>query len=113
MKKTTKPPRKFLKETHSEYHVDSGHAGRKRAAAKTGVTIPEAVFESAQKLARKMNMSLSEFCIVALTNYISEQQTGDMPVASPVRRQFGSAEGLIVVADDFDAPLPDFAEHSA
>ena len=113
MQKTTKPQSKSLKETHLEYHVNAGHAGRKRAAAKTGVTIPEAVFESAQKLARKMNMSLSEFYTVALTNYISEQQTEDMPVASPARRQFGSAEDLIVVADDFDAPLPDFAEHSA
>ncbi len=25
-----------------------------------------------------------------------------------VRRQFGSAKGLIAMADDFDAPLPDF-----
>ncbi|HEY4723212.1 MAG TPA: hypothetical protein VII92_15260 [Anaerolineae bacterium] len=113
MKKTTKPQSKILKETHLEYYVDSGHAGRKRAATKTDITIPGAVFESAQKLAQKMNMSLSEFYTVALTNYISEQQTGDVPVVSSARRQFGSAEGLIVVADDFDAPLPDFAEHSA
>jgi antitoxin (DNA-binding transcriptional repressor) of toxin-antitoxin stability system len=26
-------------------------------------------------------------------------------------RQFGSAKGLIVMADDFDAPLADFAEY--
>jgi len=113
MKKTTKPQSKSLKETHLKYHVDAGHAGRKRAATKTDIAIPETVFESAQKLARKMNISLSEFYTVALTNYINEQQTGDVPVASSARRQFGSAEGLIVVAGDFDAPLPDFAEHSA
>jgi prevent-host-death family protein len=31
----------------------------------------------------------------------------------PIRRQpkFGSAKGLIEVADDFDAPLDDFAEY--
>ncbi|HWP47022.1 MAG TPA: hypothetical protein VNM22_07640 [Candidatus Limnocylindrales bacterium] len=31
-----------------------------------------------------------------------------VPVASVARRQFGSAKGLIVMADNFDAPLPDF-----
>lgn len=31
-----------------------------------------------------------------------------VPAASVVRRQFGSAKGLIVMADNFDAPLPDF-----
>lgn len=31
-----------------------------------------------------------------------------VPVVSSARRQFGSAKGLIVMADDFDAPLPDF-----
>lgn len=31
-------------------------------------------------------------------------------VARPKQRHFGSAHGLIVIADDFDDPLPDFAE---
>ncbi len=31
-----------------------------------------------------------------------------VPAVSAVRRQFGSAKGLIVMADNFDAPLPDF-----
>lgn len=31
-----------------------------------------------------------------------------VPAVSPARRQFGSAKGLIVMAEDFDAPLPDF-----
>jgi antitoxin (DNA-binding transcriptional repressor) of toxin-antitoxin stability system len=41
---------------------------------------------------------------------------GNRPVAKLVaipatpHRQFGSAKGLIVMADDFDAPLEDFAE---
>jgi antitoxin (DNA-binding transcriptional repressor) of toxin-antitoxin stability system len=29
------------------------------------------------------------------------------------RRQFGSAKGLITMADDFDAPLDDFCEYMA
>ena len=29
-----------------------------------------------------------------------------VPVVSSTRRQFGSAKGLIVMADNFDAPLP-------
>lgn len=31
-----------------------------------------------------------------------------VPVISSMRRQFGSAKGLIVMSDNFDAPLPDF-----
>jgi antitoxin (DNA-binding transcriptional repressor) of toxin-antitoxin stability system len=40
-----------------------------------------------------------------------EQQVVQLvPVEPPVRRrQFGSARGLIVMSDDFDAPLEDFS----
>ena len=35
-----------------------------------------------------------------------------VPIEPPKRRpQFGSAKGLIEMADDFDAPLQDFAEY--
>lgn len=35
-----------------------------------------------------------------------------VPVQVPTdRRQFGSAKGLIKMADDFDAPLEDFKEY--
>ena len=35
-----------------------------------------------------------------------------VPVAPPVRHpRFGSAKGLIMMADDFDAPLEDFGEY--
>lgn len=35
-----------------------------------------------------------------------------VPVTRPERHpQFGSAKGLITVAEDFDAPLQDFAEY--
>lgn len=30
------------------------------------------------------------------------------PTSKPRQRQFGSAKGLIVMAEDFDDPLPDF-----
>ncbi len=30
----------------------------------------------------------------------------------PAQRTFGSAKGLVSFADDFDAPLDDFAEYS-
>lgn len=37
-----------------------------------------------------------------------------VPIAHPTpKRQFGSAKGLIVMSDDFDAPLSDFAEYMA
>jgi antitoxin (DNA-binding transcriptional repressor) of toxin-antitoxin stability system len=36
-----------------------------------------------------------------------------VPTQRPIRHcQFGSAKGLITMADDFDAPLPDFAEYT-
>jgi len=31
--------------------------------------------------------------------------------AVPAMRQFGSAKGLVVMAEDFDAPLPDFNQY--
>jgi antitoxin (DNA-binding transcriptional repressor) of toxin-antitoxin stability system len=35
-----------------------------------------------------------------------------VPLARPkLRPQFGSAKGLIVIADDFDEPLEDFSEY--
>jgi len=35
-----------------------------------------------------------------------------VPIVRPKpRRQFGSAKGLIVIADDFDEPLEDFKEY--
>jgi antitoxin (DNA-binding transcriptional repressor) of toxin-antitoxin stability system len=35
-----------------------------------------------------------------------------VPVAPPKRQaQFGSAKGMITIAEDFDAPLEDFAEY--
>lgn len=42
-----------------------------------------------------------------------DQQTVHLtPVVQPVRHPaFGSAKGLVVMSDDFDAPLDDFAEY--
>lgn len=34
-----------------------------------------------------------------------------VPAVPLTRRQFGSAKGLIVMAEDFDAPLPDFSQY--
>jgi antitoxin (DNA-binding transcriptional repressor) of toxin-antitoxin stability system len=34
-----------------------------------------------------------------------------VPAVPLTRRQFGSARGLIVMAENFDAPLPDFNEY--
>ena len=36
-----------------------------------------------------------------------------VPVAPPSRRHFGSARGLIVMRDDFDAPIPDYSEYAS
>lgn len=34
-----------------------------------------------------------------------------IPVSAPVKRQFGSVKGLIVMSEDFDDPLEDFREY--
>ena len=34
-----------------------------------------------------------------------------VPALPVARRQFGSAKGLVIMAEDFDAPLPDFNEY--
>ena len=34
------------------------------------------------------------------------------PTAPPVRLQFGADAGRITIRDDFDAPLPDFADYT-
>lgn len=36
-----------------------------------------------------------------------------VPLATAGYRQYGSAQGLVTMADDFDAPLADFADYSA
>jgi len=41
----------------------------------------------------------------------SQQTVQLVPAVPPPRRQFGSAKGLIVMAEDFDAPLSDFDEY--
>jgi antitoxin (DNA-binding transcriptional repressor) of toxin-antitoxin stability system len=44
----------------------------------------------------------------------SDQQAVQLvPVVHSARRQFGSAQGLIVMSEDFDAPLADLSEYMA
>ena len=43
----------------------------------------------------------------------NDQPVVQLIAITPAKRhaQFGSAAGLVVVAEDFDAPLPDFTEY--
>ena len=40
-----------------------------------------------------------------------QQSVQIVPAPKMTRRHFGSAKGLIFIADDFDAPLSDFAAY--
>lgn len=41
-----------------------------------------------------------------------DQQAVQLVPVEPLRQpKFGSAEGLIIIAEDFDAPLEDFSEY--
>ena len=42
------------------------------------ISIPNPIFETCKQLSQKLGMSLDEFCTVALTAYIAEQQTTDV-----------------------------------
>jgi hypothetical protein len=100
MTKTTRA--KSAKETRTAYRA----TGR---ASLPIVTVPPPVREAAEQLAQQLNISLDELYTSALTAYIAEHQGA----IAPARRQPGSAKGLISIADDFDAPLADFAEYAA
>ncbi|MDP9315494.1 MAG: DUF2281 domain-containing protein [Chloroflexota bacterium] len=59
-------------------------------------------------------MDLVEAAISGETVVITKdgQYVQLVPILHPTQRpQFGSARGLIWMADDFDAPLPDFDEY--
>lgn len=45
---------------------------------KTDVSIPNPIFEAAKQLAQKLDMSLSELYVAALTSYIATYQNEDV-----------------------------------
>ncbi len=45
---------------------------------KTDISIPNPVFHAAEKLARKMGISLSDLYTAALTAYVTEHQKGQI-----------------------------------
>ncbi len=65
--------------------------------------------EAATQLPDLFNAAVSGEEIFIIKN--SQQAVQLMPVELPQRHpEFGSARGLIVMADDYDAPLEDFKE---
>jgi hypothetical protein len=103
MKKVSQPRRKTVQETRTSYQVTP----RARRTIKSDVAVPASLHEVAQQLAQQLGISLSDLYTAALTAYIAEQREA----IAAGSRQPGSARGLIVMADDFDAPLADFAEY--
>ncbi len=45
---------------------------------KAEISVPNPVFEAAQRLAKELNMSLSEFYTAALAAYVATHQNGDV-----------------------------------
>jgi hypothetical protein len=103
MKKASKPRRKNVQETRTSYQVTS----RTRRTAKPEITVPASVRDAAQQLAQQLGMSLSDLYTAALTAYLAEQREAKVSGS----RRPGSAKDLIVMADDFDAPLGDFSDY--
>jgi hypothetical protein len=75
MKKTPQPPSKAVKETKSVYRITTRP---RTAASKIDLSLPATVFESAQQLARKLNMPLNELYASALKAYVEAHQTDDV-----------------------------------
>ena len=103
MKETGKSRGKTVKETRATYRATT----RARQTVKPKIVVSASVRQAAQQLAQQLGMSLSDLYTAALTAYIAEQHEAKATGS----RQPGSAKGLIVMADDFDAPLADFAEY--
>lgn len=58
-------------------------------------------------------LDLVEAVLRGETVVIFKNQCEAVQIVPLARRQFGSAAGLVVITDDFDAPLPDFDAYMA
>lgn len=65
--------------------------------------------EAKNRLLDLINAVLNGETVVIIKGHQEAVQL--VPAVLPARRQFGSAKGLIVIADNFDAPLPDFTAY--
>jgi hypothetical protein len=45
---------------------------------KTEISVPNPIYEAAERLAEKLGMSLSEFYVAALAAYVATYQNGDL-----------------------------------
>ncbi|MEN6335826.1 MAG: ChpI protein [Phycisphaerales bacterium] len=45
---------------------------------KIEISVPDPVLEAAERLAKELGMSLSDFCVAALTAYMATCQNGDV-----------------------------------
>lgn len=74
-------------------------------AADLGITVEELVRLSVDELLAKPDDAFEQAVSRAL------DKNKDLYERLERHRGFGSAKGLVIVADDFDAPLYDFAEY--
>ncbi len=49
--------------------------------------------------------------VLHFVQFLKQKQAAKTESAKPRQRKAGSAKGKFVMADDFDAPLEDFAEY--
>jgi hypothetical protein len=63
---------------------------------KTEISVPNPLFDAAERLSQKLGMSLSESCVAALTAYIAAHQSGDItfPTGSNVSMNTGKMPTL-------------------
>ena len=55
-----------------------GHKSIGKGNVKTEISVANPILEAAERLAKELGMSLSEFYVVALTAYMATYQNGDI-----------------------------------
>jgi len=68
--------------------------------------IEQTLIQEIQTLPESLKQEVLHF-----VQFLKQKQSVEIEPEKPRRRKFGSAKGKYTMADDFDAPLEDFAEY--
>ena len=66
----------------------------------------QALIQEIQTLPENLKQEVLHF-----VQFLKQKQVAKTESAKPRQRKAGSAKGEIIMADDFDAPLEDFADY--
>ena len=67
------------------------------------------IFEKYSKLPKEIQVQVHDYIDFLMSKY---QEKFSVETSNKSKSNFGSAKGLIIMSDDFNAPLEDFKEYS-